>query len=85
MPKIRHVVFLNSYDIDGCLLCSHPFYYTCYDDVLSYYVGICDMLLRGLFLNVRRIDLVSGGRVLFTFSDVRKVVNQINYSIPLTS
>lgn len=85
MPKVKHRLKIIAYDKEmvefgDCTIAAYT-----YDEIFKTYLGYLELLTEGKFTNVCRLDLVSCGRVLFTFSSLRHIVKQHNLTIKFNS
>lgn len=83
MSKFKVILKLRSYDKKGRFFGEASIYGNSYDEVFAQYMDYVKLVIKGEFTNIRRLDLVSGNRVLFSFCSVRHLLesDQRNYLI----
>lgn len=81
MPKKPLKLKLVAYDKENKVYGFRVLSAYSYEEIFREYKGYVDLLICGEFVNVSRLDIVSGSRVLFSCCSLRHVVNQKNYSI----
>ena len=88
MPRKLKVLTLRTYFKDSCDEADFDLRTlrgVDYDEIFHQYLEFVGMVVEGKFHNIRRLDLIGSGRVLFSFSSVRDVVNQRNLTINLNT
>lgn len=83
MPKVRQLHKIVAYDKEGNFFAEIKLRSSCYNELFSRYLEMCQLLTDGQFPHVSRLDLVGAGHVLFMFCDVRSCVNQLNKCIKI--
>lgn len=81
MPKKPFKLKLVAYDKQNKVFGTRFLFGNNYEEIFREYKGYVDLLLCREFVNVSRLDIVSGSRVLFSCCSLCHIIDQKNYTI----